>query len=161
MLLDNTGLSLASIENNPNIFYAELLDIWIISTENSDTIRWKLSWYDPHFLKLRAYKMQRKYLRGKSREGGPEKLVGGFSYSLTIVLLIIVRSFALCTEVASSSGSRHCTTCTVIWYGEKKNIESRLFFRSLWKWREMCKCLCSSPTSSSPCPCLCPRMSVD
>ena len=68
-----------------------------------------------------------------SREGGPEKLVGGFSYSLTIVLLIIVRSFALCTEVASSSGSRHCTICTVyldIWYGEKKNIESRLFFRS-------------------------------
>ena len=65
------------------------------------------------------------------REGGPEKLVSGFSYSLTIVLLIIVRSFALCTEVASSSGSRHCTICTVIWYGEKKNIESRLFFRSL------------------------------
>ena len=95
------------------------------------------------------------------REGGPEKLVGGFSYSLTIVLLIIVRSFALCTEIASSTGSRHCTICTVIWYGEKKNIESRLFFRSLWKWREMCKCLCSSPTSSSPCPCLCPRMSVD
>ena len=66
-----------------------------------------------------------------NREGGPEKLVGGFSYSLTIVLLIIIRSFALCTEVASSSGSRHCTICTVIWYGEKKNIESRLFFRSL------------------------------
>ena len=69
--------------------------------------------------------------RVTTREGGPEKLVGGFSYSLTIVLLIIIRSFALCTEVASSSGSRHCTICTVIWYGEKKNNESRLFFRSL------------------------------
>ena len=65
------------------------------------------------------------------REGGPNKRVGGFSFSPTNVLLIIVRSFALCTEVASSSGSRHCTICTVIWYGEKKNIESRLFFGSL------------------------------
>ena len=54
-------------------------------------------------------------------------------FLLTIVILIILRSFALCAGVASGSGSRHCTICTVyldIWYGEKKNIESRLFFRS-------------------------------
>ena len=51
----------------------------------------------------------------------------------TIVILIILRSFALCAGVASGSGSRHCTIGTVyldIWYGEKKTIESRLFFRS-------------------------------